>query len=87
MKRETGESPVRTRHRNYFGFAIMSLRNREGGKTSVSVGRPAGRCTKKRMKRVFKPRVTGRTKQKRMDKHSVFLMQSKPLSCSGKGLF
>ena len=31
MKRETGESPVRTRHRNYGVYAIMPLVAREGG--------------------------------------------------------
>ena len=47
VKRETGVSPVRTRHRNLQALAVVPLGNREG-KPQVSeqlVGRPAFRST------------------------------------------
>ncbi len=47
VKRETGASPVRTRHRNCGVYANMPLVTREGGiNADVSVGRPAFRCTR-----------------------------------------
>ena len=47
VKRETGASPVRTRHRNLQAYVVIPLGDREGKPqaSEQSVGRPAFRST------------------------------------------
>ena len=80
VKRETGENPVRTRHRNSRAEADTHWETGKGAKASErSVGRPAFRSTGIRTVTVssnweFRPRGTGSTKLRKSESDWLILV-------------